>query len=285
MTYLLPCLIQGQIDHYVVNASCDQSDFLFDDQNSDCSYFSFSFLGENYTIESYTTGPQTDPFGDPVYVGPAQICIGQPSNTAAFQIIQNNPFYSLNEEISDSQNLGEAYCPAIEYYDFGMPIGSPPSWTFYADMNRYVGIVLPINGDFHFGWMKFEWANNFAFGTTLVEIAIENTPNLPILAGSTISLNSPYSLNQSYTMNPDGIYLNWIPIANAQACQVRGGPAGGSDPHNFIISTPPYNQLFINGNSLTIGQEYQWKVRCATGINPYSGITPWSEYDYFTYQP
>jgi len=85
--------------------------------------------------------------------------------------------------------------------------------------------------------------------------------------------------------NSNGIFLNWSPFPNSVACQIKGGPAGGNDPHNFIITGNEPSQKFINGNSLQVGQEYQWRVRCATGVNPYSGITPWSEYDYFTYNP
>jgi hypothetical protein len=39
----------------------------------------------------------------------------------------------------------------------------------------------------------------------------------------------------------------------------------------------------VSENQLGGGGNFQWKVRCATGINPVSGITDFSDYNTFNF--
>lgn len=282
----LSLLSLSQVTVFDVNFTCDQSDFLVPNTSNSCSYFEFDFLGESFEIISEWQGHGLDSVQGIVY-GSSKICFFENSYFSANPIFFFQTQGSIYGEIIDfdPQLLNLGFCAINDSYSLGDPLGSVPFEELHFDLNSYIGLVIEMGNDLHFGWMKCSWDPLLANSIRIDQIAIENTPNWPIIAGHTSSLNSPINLNLNYSQSPDGLYLNWTTIPNAQACQVRGGTAGGNDPHNFIVSGPPYNQLFINGNSLTMGQEYQWKVRCATGINPFSGVSDWSDYNYFIYQP
>ena len=91
--------------------------------------------------------------------------------------------------------------------------------------------------------------------------------------------------NPSSEVFTNGVLLSWDAPEGAVACQVKGGPEGGNDPAsiNAIYENP--ENIFVSASQLNDGVTYQWKVRCATGINPVQGLTDFSEYDVFTFQP
>ncbi|MEM7163045.1 MAG: hypothetical protein AAF487_11470 [Bacteroidota bacterium] len=191
---------------------------------------------------------------------------------------------NLNDSIGPNTFSSSAHALLHEYligYLF-----DPVSWNICGQCNQsreFLAIRVLKNNLWHYGWMKLAAESN---GQVYIEkIGINQSHEEGIIAGQADAFYAPLGLNQNYSQSPLGVHLIWEAFPNAEGCQVRGGLLGGSDPHTFIVTTSPYNQLFINGSSLTIGQEYQWKVRCATGINPYSGISEWSDYDYFIYDP
>jgi endonuclease I len=83
----------------------------------------------------------------------------------------------------------------------------------------------------------------------------------------------------------NGVLLQWTPWPDAIGCEVKGGPAGGNDPVSQIVQGNEVSGLFVPQSQLAAGATYQWRVRCATGNNPISGLSPFSDYLIFTYNP
>jgi hypothetical protein len=92
------------------------------------------------------------------------------------------------------------------------------------------------------------------------------------------------------TFNPtsqvfvNGVLMTWDLPVGAMGCEVRGGPIGGSDGASLTILNSDPSFVFVSSNALGNG-EFQWKVRCATAINPPQGITSFSGYDTFVFPP
>ncbi|MEM7163444.1 MAG: T9SS type A sorting domain-containing protein, partial [Bacteroidota bacterium] len=75
-----------------------------------------------------------------------------------------------------------------------------------------------------------------------------------------------------------GVLLSWNPIPGSIACQIKGGPEGGTDPYIFNINGfEPSQKLIPNCPD----GDFQWKVRCACSFFPMI-VSDFSEYDYFT---
>ena len=84
---------------------------------------------------------------------------------------------------------------------------------------------------------------------------------------------------------PNGVLLTWSPPNGAAGCEIRGGLLGGNDPRRITVVNSSPSNYFVNAGSLGGGGNFQWKVRCATGINPISGLTDFSEYNTFFFGP
>ncbi|MEM7163048.1 MAG: hypothetical protein AAF487_11485 [Bacteroidota bacterium] len=254
-----------------------------------CPLGSFEFLGQEFELQT-SVFPVLVDGNNQIQNGLRAMGISFPNWDGYFIFDSNYSTYVAREfqegEIINSTGTWSDSNGLIyfEQYEFGSFY--PPGATILAAGNNppYLGFHLTINAENYFGYVKWDWSQVVS-GIHLQEVVIESSPNTALVVGSGSLTNQPSGLGLSYSQSPEGIYLNWQISPDALACQVRGGPIGGNDPHNFIVTTAPYNELFINGSSLIIGQEYQWKVRCATGINPYSGISDWSDYDYFIYDP
>jgi endonuclease I len=79
----------------------------------------------------------------------------------------------------------------------------------------------------------------------------------------------------------NGVLLSWNAPDGAVGCQIRGGYLGGNDPKSINVINQNPQFLFVPAGQLGSGGNFQWKVRCATGINPVQGLTDYSEYDTF----
>jgi len=82
---------------------------------------------------------------------------------------------------------------------------------------------------------------------------------------------------------PNGVLLTWTPPEGAVGCEIRGGVQGGNDPRSITVFNSSPSNFFVNSSQLGGGGNFQWRVRCATGINPISGLTDFSEYDLFSF--
>ena len=82
---------------------------------------------------------------------------------------------------------------------------------------------------------------------------------------------------------PNGVLLTWTPQTNAVGCEIRGGALGGNDSRSIVVLNSSPDNYFISGGRLGAGGDFQWKVRCATGINPVQGLTDYSDYDTFSF--
>jgi hypothetical protein len=82
---------------------------------------------------------------------------------------------------------------------------------------------------------------------------------------------------------PNGVLLTWTSPDGSVGCEIRGGVLGGNDPRSITVVNPSPDNYFVSGNQLGGGGNFQWKVRCATGINPVSGITEFSDYNTFSF--
>jgi endonuclease I len=94
---------------------------------------------------------------------------------------------------------------------------------------------------------------------------------------------NPFSFELDAMILSNGALLQWTPLPNAVGCEVRGGPSGGNDPVTEIVQGFEVGALFVPKSMLNSGTTYQWKVRCATGTNPITGLTPYSSYHTFSY--
>ncbi|MFT6998949.1 MAG: endonuclease I [Cryomorphaceae bacterium] len=82
---------------------------------------------------------------------------------------------------------------------------------------------------------------------------------------------------------PNGVLLTWTAPDGAVGCEIRGGGLGGNDPRSITVVNSSPDNYFVSENQLGGGGNFQWKVRCATGINPVSGITDFSDYNTFNF--
>lgn len=81
----------------------------------------------------------------------------------------------------------------------------------------------------------------------------------------------------------NGVILQWTPLPQSVGCQLQGGPAGGNDPLTETVTGLETSSFFVPQSRLKPGRSYQWKVRCATGTNPITGLTPFSDYHIFDF--
>lgn len=81
----------------------------------------------------------------------------------------------------------------------------------------------------------------------------------------------------------NGVILQWTPLPLSVGCQLQGGPEGGNDPLTETVPGSEVGSFFVPKSKLKAGRSYQWKVRCATGNNPVTGLTPFSDYHVFEF--
>ncbi|NND77760.1 MAG: hypothetical protein HKN39_06220 [Flavobacteriales bacterium] len=273
----------ASVEHVVIGSYCDHTAFDMPNEFSSCSYQSIELMGGNFDIVTESQGYETD--GSDI-VGPSLMCLYATGSLYEISFDTRTEGYAPEELIHSTtiNTFSNVICPAYDVYEPWAEIGDEPFQSIIYDLENYIGFFIQIGADRHYGWMKISWESGQGnLGSVLEEIAIETTPNYPIVAGSIETYSAPSELDQSY--NDYGILLTWAPYTNSVACQVRGGLEDGSDPYNFIVQGNEPTQLFINGNDLNAGQNYQWKVRCSEGVNPPSGVSHWSLYQYFTYDP
>lgn len=91
----------------------------------------------------------------------------------------------------------------------------------------------------------------------------------------------PFTMGVSYVNN--GVILSWTPFANTIGCEVSGGPANApNDLISEIVQGFEASQIFVPQALLVPGRNYKWRVRCAEGINPFTGVTPYTPYHVLT---
>lgn len=281
--------VLGQVVTYNVSVVCPTPEFYWPETTIaefNCELGTFEFLGQEFELQT-SAFPVLVDGGMNITNGLRALGISF-TNEDGFFIFDGNysqyisKSFELGEEISTTGSWSDHNGLLIfEGFILGEMWPAQPTSAAYGEPG-YLGFHVTINGNIHYGYVKWNWAFDLGVdGIVLEEVALQTTPNALITAGNVFI---PGGLQQSYNP-PYGITLTWAPYPSSVACQVRGGPTGGTDPHNFIVQGNIPTEIFINGNGLTLGQNYQWKVRCATGLNPYSGVSPWSAYDYFIYDP
>ena len=148
------------------------------------------------------------------------------------------------------------------YYTYEPEVQNTDTWPF--DSDQYLLLNVAINPDITPAFSESEMVIDY------VRVYQEAPSEAINLASQAFS---------------NGILLNWTPPQGSVACQVKGGPEGGNDGSSVNIVSSNPNSIFINGAALGNGGNFQWRVRCATGINPVEGLTDFSDYDYFTFPP
>jgi len=81
---------------------------------------------------------------------------------------------------------------------------------------------------------------------------------------------------------PNGVLLTWT-APDAAACEIRGGVLGGNDPRSITVVNSSPDNYFVPANQLGSGGNFQWKIRCAAGISPVSGLSDFSDYNTFNF--
>ncbi|MEM9051732.1 MAG: glycoside hydrolase family 16 protein, partial [Bacteroidota bacterium] len=150
----------------------------------------------------------------------------------------------------------------IEYYTYNPPVKNADTWPF--DSDQYLLLNVAINGDIFQG-----------FTSSAMEIDYVRVFQEPTIDSS---------FNPTTEVFINGALLSWEIPDDVIGCQVVGGPIGGNDGTslNVINSSPDF--VFVNSSALSNG-DFQWKVRCATSLNPPQGITEFSAYSTFSYPP
>ncbi len=149
-----------------------------------------------------------------------------------------------------------------EFYTYEPAVQNPDTWPF--DSDQYLLLNVAINGDITPGFQES------AMEIDYVRVYQEPTADL--------------SFNPTSEVFVNGVLLSWDLPEGAVGCEVRGGPLGGNDGASVTVLNSNPSFAFVNSNALGNGQ-YQWKVRCATAINPPQGITEFSIYDTFSFPP
>ena len=149
-----------------------------------------------------------------------------------------------------------------EFYTYEPEVLNADTWPF--DSDQYLLLNVAINGDI-----------NQAFEQSAMEIDYVRVYQEP---------TTDASFNPTSQVFVNGVLLSWDIPEGAMGCQVRGGLLGGNDGSGVTVINANPNFVFINSNTLGSG-DYQWKVRCATAINPAQGITDFSIYNTFTFPP
>jgi beta-glucanase (GH16 family) len=149
-----------------------------------------------------------------------------------------------------------------EFYTYEPEEQNTDTWPF--DSDQYLLLNVAINGEITQGF------NESAMEIDYVRVYQEPSSDL--------------SFNPTSQVFVNGVLLSWELPEGAIGCEVRGGPLGGNDGASLTILNSQPDFVFVNSNALGNG-EYQWKVRCATDINPPQGITEFSIYDTFSFPP
>jgi len=148
------------------------------------------------------------------------------------------------------------------YYTYEPAVQNDDTWPF--DSDQYLLLNVAINGDITQG-----------FTSSAMEIDYVRVYQEPA---------ADLTLNPTSQVFVNGVLLSWTPPDNAVGCQVKGGPVGGNDGASITVINSQPDFVFVNNNALG-NNDYQWKVRCATAINPPQGITNFSVYDTFSFPP
>ncbi|MFT6998506.1 MAG: beta-glucanase (GH16 family) [Cryomorphaceae bacterium] len=149
-----------------------------------------------------------------------------------------------------------------EFYTYEPASQTPSTWPF--DSDQYLLLNVAINGNITQG-----------FDQSAMEIDYVRVYQEPEI---------DESFNPTSQVFVNGVLFSWNLPDGAIGCQVKGGPVGGSDGGDVTVVNPNPDFVFVNSNALGSG-EFQWKVRCATAINPPQGITNFSSYDTFVFPP
>ena len=149
-----------------------------------------------------------------------------------------------------------------EFYTYEPEVQNADTWPF--DSDQYLLLNVAINGDI-----------TQSFDQSAMEIDYVRVYQEP---------TSDNSFNPTSEVFVNGVLLSWDIPEGAMGCEVRGGPIGGNDGSSLTIVNSQPDFVFVNSNALGNG-EFQWKVRCATEVNPPQGITNFSIYDTFAFPP
>jgi beta-glucanase (GH16 family) len=147
-----------------------------------------------------------------------------------------------------------------EFYTYEPAVKNADTWPF--DEDQYLLLNVAINGDITQGF------DESAMEVDYVRVYQEASADL--------------SFNPTSQVFVNGVLLTWDLPEGAIGCEVRGGQVGGNDGASLTIINSDPSFAFVNSNALGNG-DYQWKVRCATAINPPQGITEFSVYDTFSF--
>lgn len=151
----------------------------------------------------------------------------------------------------------------VVHYTYEPTVQNADTWPF--DEDQYLLLNVAINGDISTDFSSSEMVVDY------VRVYQEG-PATPVY-------------NVSSTTYSNGVVLSWDPPAGAAACEIKGGPQGGSDNARVLVANSNPSSVFINAGALGSGGIFQWRVRCATNVNPVEGLTGFSEYDVFTFPP
>jgi hypothetical protein len=147
------------------------------------------------------------------------------------------------------------------HYTYEPDVQNSDTWPF--DDDQYLLLNVAINGDitpsFTSGEMVVDYVRVYQQGTM------------------------GHMYNPTSQVFANGVLLSWDPPENAAGCEVRGGKSGGNDAGRVVVLNSNPNFVFVNGGALGSGGDFQWKVRCATGVNPVQGLSDFSPYDNFSY--
>lgn len=149
-----------------------------------------------------------------------------------------------------------------EFYTYEPAEQNPDTWPF--DSDQYLLLNVAINGDITQSFQESAMEIDY--------VRVYQEPSLDL------------SFNPTSEVFVNGVLLTWELPEDAIGCEVRGGPIGGNDGARLTILNSDPSFVFVNQNALGNG-DYQWKVRCATEINPPQGITNFSTYSTFSFPP
>jgi beta-glucanase (GH16 family) len=148
-------------------------------------------------------------------------------------------------------------------YTYQPAVQNASTWPF--DSEQYLLLNVAINGDIFPGFTTSEMVIDY------VRVYQEGL--------------SSHVYNPITQIFSNGVALFWTPPPGAVGCQVRGGILDGNDVYSLTVLNGNPNYVFVPPAIFGNGGSFQWKVRCATAINPVEGLTEFSPYSSFSFTP
>lgn len=160
---------------------------------------------------------------------------------AVISVVDNSPTVLLDGDLIDGTSTWDADASQGLYYNF---LGFIVIGNWENVSNSYLGLQFSINGNIHYAWIQLSITDNATW--EIIDYAYEETPNIGVLAGSTITLGVEHEFSSDvrvFSFNQELKILNLPEKSNYKLYSSLGQLVdfGVADRNSFIINTTRFN--------------------------------------------